>query len=1468
MKSYLSTCKTQYWYNVYNDLAGKIRYLQVLSAAGDRYGGGLIQCSGYLSSQDTPIKNFYYMWDIENYEPMKKGINNGFYSKLCTVIYTGNNIWPIPIWQDRDGGRNGVYDAGIDVIVYAGYPENALQDGDKGYSNGSIYYYDRNSNGLWDSTEEVWEDSVCKIEIPVLAAGLSDAIYALCETSYVDPNFQSGDFSGIGSESIPYLLKVDADGNYAPLSRIKLFERDGEDAYLFTIIPSHLSDGTKITDNPVYGRFDWYSLPKNIFPVFFEEVRSLLNRNIFKSAWLSESETGAAWSSNGENNGKYGVGQGSSMSAAFASALAQYNSSSYQVSYPYACIGYEKVSNKYYCTLIRYYAYLGIGPNSLLRKTGLPPFQTDFYVFATSPGKFNGNGEGVQCDKWSRFGQEPQGTDINVNRKLGSFDAPAYTGNLPGNYEGYSVTMGAILMNYNIEFNIASFETGMNSSKDTNLDDLFDVGVDLHSIENETGTIFHLPDTDEPQVILPLRWNVTYTDTLQYPEYIAAGGIKNQRIEELPGYSTPFIQAYQAVSSQRLDDLNVPLFRSSMTFLFNDVYINMADDDPEDNIDKSIHIKRVALVRPKGQVVVFDFPWDSSVNKFKDVGVPTGIHSGRTYRLVSNIKPYASPEGRYYSLHFDSGIVHNFSFYYVTSENNGPRFFTGLSQASKSRDCIWNAADRWNNIDMIDASKISPYPIQGFHYDVTCEWNGDGLLSKLFYRTKNGTETIEVSLEYDANRKIARMTKKVPPSLAINGMTTCEISVNGNTITYPDGSTSVRSIESEGSSNVAISRTIPGAGTVTNVYEYGANELVSKIRTSANNDEKATGFSYHSGNAEYTNTSKLTQKLKSIIYPDGSWKYFEYDSNGWLSKAYSPFKNEPFPSSESGPVPGNCRIEEYQYVSHDTRDVVDSRKIWEFPRTRISYVKNIETSRTLFSEYSGETVQQSCSIPGAQWNDQSNLRISGKFSNGSSSGLGIFVFESVNPSEKTQRLNWVDGNLNTDCKLYGAVINPKITDSRISFKDRRTDIRNTYQTYSQEGTALYKIETIRNSRGTEYSRKVNDSSSGELVSSAVSETDAFGRITKTTYLDGSTEEFNAYSMHGPQIYKDRTGNVFIYEYYPNGQVQSVSSPTGTTSFMYDAIGNTETSITTPFDGNVIVRTSLHDALGRVIESSDDFGTARHQYSGSSVSTSYPDGTDESIICNLDGTTASIGGTAVHPVEYDYGTGADGYWMRSGTPGGPSTTAYFNMLGQAWKTKTSSGYEQTTIFDSKGRPSVVADGQHSRSISYNSKNEVSQVMEDGVTTTNENSTGSGKYTTTATTSKDSETFTRKSEVLFTGLESWETVNGRTMHTLTEFLGNGSVRTTVKDPAEKVLTSTSAPLSTGFTLSKDSSIFASASNTFDGAGRVRKSTSREGTAEFDYWGGTAQPSSIKSPDNRTTSFAHSPGNFNPTSITTPY
>jgi len=125
----------------------------------DVNGDGLFDAGTYDLGLDTQV------YDAGAWDPAdgQDGIQGNVYFRDTN----GNTVWDAaePLWAEL-GGTAGVYDNGIDTVINLATPPT---DGDAG-TQGNLYFWDADLDGLWTATEDVWADDLL-LGIDTSAAG-------------------------------------------------------------------------------------------------------------------------------------------------------------------------------------------------------------------------------------------------------------------------------------------------------------------------------------------------------------------------------------------------------------------------------------------------------------------------------------------------------------------------------------------------------------------------------------------------------------------------------------------------------------------------------------------------------------------------------------------------------------------------------------------------------------------------------------------------------------------------------------------------------------------------------------------------------------------------------------------------------------------------------------------------------------------------------------------------------------------------------------------------------------------------------------------------------------------------------------------------------------------------------------------------------------------------------------------------
>lgn len=562
-------------------------------------------------------------------------------------------------------------------------------------------------------------------------------------------------------------------------------------------------------------------------------------------------------------------------------------------------------------------------------------------------------------------------------------------------------------------------------------------------------------------------------------------------------------------------------------------------------------------------------------------------------------------------------------------------------------------------------------------------------------------------------------------------------------------------------------------------------------------------------------------KLKKITQPNGYWESFEYETDtGWLKKRTSPYQ-------------GQTKIEEYSYdESLSEGEPAEPERLVERPRKITAKVAGTTVGIDFFAYDGNVTTHKRGTTSSATWSSTDNL------------------------TTTTTRNAYGPPSRSTPLGSYS---------NSASLNDDQTELTVDFTTPSQSGS--YAI----NAQGaTTFSETIAD---GLTIAKTESETDSFGRITKTAYLDGTTEEFKNYCVHGPKLIVDREGDSRSLDYFDSGLVKSESGPLGTTTYEYDALGD-QTEVKATRLGKSRTETFKYDAMGRLTEHKIGSDATNYAYNANDPghTVTYPNNTTRIVAKNLDGSISSITGTAVHPTTYQYGVDSTkGRWTKfiqgDSTTDKPWTKTYYNLLGDACSTETSSGYATNTTFDAKGRPKETTDSEgRTTTLTYNAKNEVTKTIQDGVETT---------YTYTHAT-RDGETTRKVASVLKTsdgdvttvaestidGLKSWDKINGKETTVSTTRLGGGKYDTTVTSP------NGTTNISSTRTQSEVEKVGVGTVTTeFNGFGDATKISDDNGYRRFVYKSGTSLPIRTNTSDFKLTEFKYEQGETQPATIITP-
>lgn len=388
----------------------------------------------------------------------------------------------------------------------------------------------------------------------------------------------------------------------------------------------------------------------------------------------------------------------------------------------------------------------------------------------------------------------------------------------------------------------------------------------------------------------------------------------------------------------------------------------------------------------------------------------------------------------------------------------------------------------------------------------------------------------------------------------------------------------------------------------------------------------------------------------------------------------------------------------------------------------------------------------------------------------------------------------------TNTISYGRVKKVVNSDGTIAlYYYTRSADRETVTSYSGEpnagGTAVIngtKSVSVYDANGTLWSNAsyaIVNSNLTQTASQTTNTTDEFGRVTKTTYMDGTTTE-RSYGCCGVDWEIDRNGIRTDYMYDDTSKLMTSSERNGIATFYeYDQAGNTLWTIvkgrSEDGTGTELKTTNVYNQFGVMTSSTDSMNNTT-TYTNNGDIVTYPNSTT-SITNYTNGVVSGTSGTAVHDVTYTTGPN----WQKV-MPA--NITTYSDMLGRQYKTVFADSTYTETFYNSKGQ--AVKQVSPAGKITLTEYDILGRVYrsaidmdQDGVINNNDEITQyTYAYGTKNSKTVSVTTVTRivganskvlsVSETTLDGMESWSTVNGLVTHSLTERPAAGQLKTTVE------------------------------------------------------------------------------------------
>ncbi|MGN6641649.1 MAG: hypothetical protein ACTHKU_01460, partial [Verrucomicrobiota bacterium] len=376
--------------------------------------------------------------------------------------------------------------------------------------------------------------------------------------------------------------------------------------------------------------------------------------------------------------------------------------------------------------------------------------------------------------------------------------------------------------------------------------------------------------------------------------------------------------------------------------------------------------------------------------------------------------------------------------------------------------------------------------------------------------------------------------------------------------------------------------------------------------------------------------------VQRIDYPDGKWVYYKYDEFGRKTFEFSTYNNNPPPASGVEPSVVTDRCKEIAYTYNDNSSS---------PYTTVISVP-VEVSGV----WQSQEVSRATHYVESHWSmDQQSV-------GGGNGDLTTYTYyySDSNDSASYQRIQSIS-NPNGTASYYNYILTNG-TFITVESSGEPDDWNQPYSIFNGKQTT-----TVIDGLGRTLSRVVTNIVDGIATNQLAgdtfvySPTDLFWRDYYRYDLANRTNQYQ-YACCGLDSTVDPDGVVTMYSYdllrRETGRTVLRGTNAVTFTNVLDGLGRSLDSLRIG-SSSAVISSERYDSLGRVVaETNALHGATRISYSivGNQryVTNTYPDGGTRIEQYYRDGRLQSVSGTAVFPLQYQYGTeqdSNDGVWRE-------------------------------------------------------------------------------------------------------------------------------------------------------------------------------------------------------------------------------